>query len=775
MDRLKLYRNLLIISIVGLVTLMLFMHYSATREVRNLFLQEGYERLLSASHLVRTVLEENISKIRLLGRELERNPRLADIRSLLKSFYEESEGSVLAVQWIDRNGVLKEGFPPEHTPYGYSFRESKSSWAFFEKVLNSKDALFSNSITLSEGDLGLTLAYPVKDEEGNFLGAVAFIISYSKNIGSRLFRVKNFLIIDAQDGSIVFSPERPFIVGKKFKEVFGVELPSTERYSYIPVNLEERKGFVLFDKFSLLSKSWYTAFVSFDPFYTLFGFVPGIGIYAVLTFLFIIATVAFMLLLFKELRVQKRKLKKDRDFTGRALGSIGMPLLIMDSTGKVSFANDFAKDLFGEGIEGKQCPFLLRYPYPCVLHEKLEKDGEVTQELSFDENKVFEISCFSIKGEGGGLEGILSLARDVTETRKSEYRLWDLARRLERKIWEEHILFELSKVVVVHRDRGSFVTEVMDLIYAYFPVTLAFIAFLDDRWRALKVEKVRGGRKEVKDVLILEKGLSRVVDMGEVLYIPDTRGFFSIGKNFGVDTLSELVLPLIARKSTFGVLFLASDKVNAFSEEDRGILRTIADMIAIGIDNISLYEKLNSLATTDDLTGLYNRRFFYKRLSEEVARAKRQKADLFLMLIDLDNFKRYNDTFGHIAGDKLLKSFGKVLEDTIRKGVDYAFRYGGDEFAVILTSLPEEGALKVADRISREFERYEFEIVGLSFGIAQYEEGMTEEAIIAAADIALYEAKRRGGRIAVLYRELAGSTSSPSETSTDSSYPSTAT
>jgi len=210
---------------------------------------------------------------------------------------------------------------------------------------------------------------------------------------------------------------------------------------------------------------------------------------------------------------------------------------------------------------------------------------------------------------------------------------------------------------------------------------------------------------------------------------------------------------------------LGSDRVKAFSEEDRSILKAVADMIAIGVENAVLYERLEALATIDDLTGLYNRRYFYQKLSEEIARASRQKTGLILMFMDLDNFKVYNDTFGHLAGDKLLSVFGKILRDNLRKGTDYAFRYGGDEFAVILTSSSIEGASKVAERIAREFEHYEFEIVGVSFGIAEYEEGINEDRLVALADMALYEAKRSGGRTTIIYGRSTGLSSSTSETS----------
>lgn len=770
MNKLKLYKILLIMSVIGLVISLLIVHYVGSAKITEILLKENYQKLSSISRIFKEFLEGTISKLRILGGEVEKDPSLSNIKGILKLSYERLQESVLAVQWIDREGSVKEGFPPEHTPYGYSFKSAKSSWNFFNKVMTSKDAVFSGSITLSEGGLGLTIVYPVK-RNGEFIGAIAFIISYDKVLKTRFEGIKDLLIVDMDDGRIVFSSSLSGIVGKTFKEVFNVDLSSYSKVGALPYLKGDFQGgsfLFLINKVSLLSRNWYVVLLSSSPFLYSLGFVPGIGAWVLLSFLFVAFTLLLTFIILREIWMYKNKLERERSFTGRALGSIGMPLLIMDKAGTVSFANDFARDLLGSDIEGKPCPFLSMYLSSCFYHGDLEKKGSIRQEFKLGENKVFEVDCFLIKGTTGEFDGTMVVAKDVTESRKSEQRLWDLARRLERKIWEEHILFELSKIVVVHRERENLVKEVMDLVYAYFPTILTFMAFLDERWRALKIEGVKGGKKEVKDLLILEKGLSRVIDMGEVLYIPDVRGTFSIGRVFGVETLSELAIPLIARGSTFGVIFLGSDRANAFPEEDRSLLKAVADMIAIGIDNISLYQKLEDLAITDDLTGLYNRRFFYQRLSEEIARAKRQETSLVLMFIDMDNFKVYNDTFGHMAGDKLLRVFGKTLGESLRKGMDYAFRYGGDEFAVILTSTSYEGALKVAERIVRSFERYEFEIVGLSFGIVEYEEGMTEDSIIAAADMALYEAKRQGGRKAVLYKALTGSSSSASEASSDS-------
>jgi len=762
-NKLRIYRVLFLIGISGLIISWFLIHYLSVERISGIFLEEGRKRLNILSSSFEAFLGSKAQALRFLGRSVESDPSPSSLKRLFRSFYEDHRGSILSVQWIDSGGIITEGFPTEHTPYGYNFNLGVGSSELFRRIKESKDIVISRSIVLIEGGLGFSMAYPVR-RGGDFLGAVSIVISYKDSIGSLLGKIEDFILIDADTGKVVFSSAMPGILGKGLEEVFKVGLPQGSIPSYLKGELGGKDVFILFQKVSLASRSWYVSLVSHSLFLSILGFTRNILPFAVLGMFFGGLMLIFSFLYFRESIRYERRINSERSFLGRVLGSIGTPLIVLDSSGRVSFCNDYAVEVFGSDLKGKVCPFLSLYGSSCIFHKDLEEKGNLRQEFKV-KDRVFDVNCALIRREVGSVEGVIVVAREVTQAKRYEVRLWDLARRLERKIWEEHILFELSKLIAINRERAKFLREAVDLIYAYFPATLVFTAFLDERWRVLKVEEVRGSKRDIKDLLLLEKGISQVVDMGETFYVPDLRGRVGIGKSFDVETLSELVIPIISKEKIIGVLFLGSDRVKAFSEEDRSILKAVADMIAIGVENAVLYERLEALATIDDLTGLYNRRYFYQKLSEEIARASRQKTGLILMFMDLDNFKVYNDTFGHLAGDKLLSVFGKILRDNLRKGTDYAFRYGGDEFAVILTSSSIEGASKVAERIAREFEHYEFEIVGVSFGIAEYEEGINEDRLVALADMALYEAKRSGGRTTIIYGRSTGLSSSTSETS----------
>ena len=159
---------------------------------------------------------------------------------------------------------------------------------------------------------------------------------------------------------------------------------------------------------------------------------------------------------------------------------------------------------------------------------------------------------------------------------------------------------------------------------------------------------------------------------------------------------------------------------------------------------------LRQLSTLDGLTGLYNRRYFDENLKHEASRAFRQNYSLYLLFIDLDGFKAYNDKYGHQQGDKLLRELAEVILDNIRKDVDSACRYGGDEFVIILPHAKRQQALMVAERLLNSFNKRNVSSTGLSIGLAKLEgsgETLKEnlESLIRKVDQAAYRAKINGG------------------------------
>jgi len=168
------------------------------------------------------------------------------------------------------------------------------------------------------------------------------------------------------------------------------------------------------------------------------------------------------------------------------------------------------------------------------------------------------------------------------------------------------------------------------------------------------------------------------------------------------------------------------------------------------VREIELMSQLELLSISDGLTGLYNRRHFDAKIFEEARRAHRQNHDLFLAVIDVDNLKKMNDKYGHLAGDKLLKSVGDIIKHCIRENVDWPFRYGGDEFCVILTQVTRDQAISTSERLIESFNEKKMPLTGLSIGLAQFVRSQnakwTEDIddLVKRSDIALYKAKQTG-------------------------------
>lgn len=231
----------------------------------------------------------------------------------------------------------------------------------------------------------------------------------------------------------------------------------------------------------------------------------------------------------------------------------------------------------------------------------------------------------------------------------------------------------------------------------------------------------------------------------EVIISRRTRAIFSsLGKNIRRDCVEEEVRISSSKKRPFWARIVIRP-IEPAVDLYVGFLIILTNVT----QRVRLERKLKQLTVTDDLTGLFNQRHFFQQLRREMERVNRRGTQFSMCMFDLDKFKRYNDTHGHLAGDHLLKAIGKRVAKEIRAKIDTAFRYGGDEFVLILpdTRLPQAASL--VDRLRAAVQREFQGAIGLSAGIAEYGEGQTEKEFVEAVDQLLYEAKRQGGDRAI--------------------------
>lgn len=330
----------------------------------------------------------------------------------------------------------------------------------------------------------------------------------------------------------------------------------------------------------------------------------------------------------------------------------------------------------------------------------------------------------------------------------------------------EHLVKDLSLIYEI----GQEVNSVVDLndLYEHITKTLkhhlsikqfAVLAFDDNNKQEMHVKSASGFKDNdhvLRTTFRKGEGISGLVaQTGKKIYIRDTsadKRFLKYKQDELTERSSFLSIPLMYKGEVYGVINFGRPGASGFSLTDVKMLTLVANQVALAIANAKLHTKTRELSVTDELTGVHNRRHFQQMLQMEWKRAVRFERELSVVMLDIDHFKEYNDTYLHLEGDRVLKRIGRILKDNLRE-VDTVARFGGEEFVLLLPSTDKAGAVAAAEKVRQFLEKERFVTekgeptrpVTISCGIAMYPSDVqTIEDLIDHADIALYKAKSEG-------------------------------
>ncbi|MBU1083467.1 MAG: sensor domain-containing diguanylate cyclase [Candidatus Omnitrophica bacterium] len=352
-----------------------------------------------------------------------------------------------------------------------------------------------------------------------------------------------------------------------------------------------------------------------------------------------------------------------------------------------------------------------------VSKEKIQEDVNLI--LNHKENRGAEVSAMG--------EKIVSLLK-----------LKNIADQLSLSLTEESIIEIVSKETLnIFKDK----------------VRILFFEYDKEREElklnhALKTE--RRNAFAMKNGGIFERWVLKNMKSLLVRDIKEDFRFSVSGEETKDDTVSLMIKPLVVENNVLGILRVDSLVADDFNQHELRILDIIGELTAVALENARLYNQTEELAIKDSLTGLYVHRYFMERLEEEVKRALLGGRRFVLLMLDIDNFKEFNDKYGHVSGDVILRKIGRVLSSKAAAG-DVVARYGGEEFAFLSLGSDKESGKKLAEEIRDKIEssvvtiRREQCKVTVSVGIAAFpDDAKQKEDIIGEADKCLYRAKSEG-------------------------------
>jgi diguanylate cyclase (GGDEF)-like protein len=328
-----------------------------------------------------------------------------------------------------------------------------------------------------------------------------------------------------------------------------------------------------------------------------------------------------------------------------------------------------------------------------------------------------------------------------------------LEKRIQTRTRELSALYAITSTVSNSLDLDKVLNSALDKALETTRAQMGALYLIDDERKYLSLTAHRGYPSEFLEAttrIELSSGnglIEKVAISGRPAIIGDTSEHPDVGKTTLLEASSLAVIPLRSGGRVLGVLELVSRKRHNFPPEEVDLLSAIGDQIGIAVDNARLFEETRRFSVTDALTGVYNRHYLNQMFEREIKRAKRQNTKLSVLMADIDDLKYYNDRFGHLVGDEILKEIARILAKTVRE-TDVVTRYGGDEFLILMPETDEGAAHVALSRIDKALKEwnlaggFEGTTVNLSMGV-KTADGADLDEIIKAADEEMYRTKRK--------------------------------
>jgi len=422
--------------------------------------------------------------------------------------------------------------------------------------------------------------------------------------------------------------------------------------------------------------------------------------------------------------------------------------------------------------------FSLGVSYPVVA--ELVETGTVAfheedeNEPSAVPGKEEKISYFFPLFSGGALEGIIGVFdrklstedvkmmnafRDYVQLNLNNHALHlsiDRNRKTDERL---NTVLDFSRSILHLQDFETLLKALLEKSLQLLNAEKGSFMLLDSETSEFVVEAHMGTNGTITKKMRVRKDESiagQVLDSGTSLLVNDIETDPRImQKNRPRFKTKSFISTLIRIEDKPAGVLNVSDKASGevFNEKDLELIQSFINTIAVAIEHNLLHnqaEELKRLSITDPLTGIYNRRYLDRRLTEEITRYNRYKHPFSILMLDLDKFKEYNDTFGHISGDRLLKFLASVIENTLRT-IDIAARFGGDEFITIFPETPKLDAIQIANRLKDNIDKslaqqYVKMTLSLSMGLTTFpDDANSIEELLEKTDQALYLAKKGGG------------------------------